>query len=87
MDALTPYLNTAEVQKTLGIDPEWKGPWVSSSLAVSHAFGGIGSSATLDVHHPTYHYLEGLLERGVRVLICQSSLLFPPPYASHGPQS
>ncbi|KAL7415404.1 Alpha/Beta hydrolase protein [Mrakia frigida] len=67
--ALIPYLNSPKILKTLGIDPDWKGPWVPSSEPVARAFGGIGGEAKMDVHHKTYHYLEGLLERGVRVLV------------------
>lgn len=44
------------------------GPWALSSKAVSAAFGGISGSNS-DLHDPTYLYVAGLLERGIRVLV------------------
>ncbi|KAK8845643.1 hypothetical protein IAR55_006359 [Kwoniella newhampshirensis] len=68
-NALDEYLNRNSTLKTLGIDPHWTGPWVSSSAGVAASMGGIASSPSMDLHHKTYLYVAGLLERGVRVLV------------------
>ncbi len=67
--ALTEYLNRNSTLKTLGIDRKWQGPWSVSSQPVYIAMGGIASSLSMDLHHQTYLYVAGLLERDVRVLV------------------
>lgn len=66
--ALREYMNFNTTRETLGIDPEWEGPWSLSSSTVAAAFGGISGSNS-DLHDPTYLYVAGLLERGIRVLV------------------
>jgi hypothetical protein len=65
---LAAYLNKPEVQRILGIDAEWVGPW-GADKGISAAFGGITGAGTLDVQHQTKLYISSLLEHGIRVLI------------------
>lgn len=66
--ALTEYLNLNSTREILGIDSKRTDKWAMSSGAVANAFGGI-SGRNADLHDPTYLYVAGLLERGVKVLV------------------
>jgi carboxypeptidase C (cathepsin A) len=58
------YLSQPSVRESLGVDPAVKGNFTSCSNTVGTAF-----ATALDMYHPTYLYVAGLLERGVRALI------------------
>nr|GAT52547.1 predicted protein [Mycena chlorophos] len=62
------YLNRADVQSMLGIDPSRK-TFAACAYDVVDAFGGLQG----DVMHGSTEYVAGLLERGVRVLIYAGS--------------
>ncbi|KAF5347055.1 hypothetical protein D9758_011617 [Tetrapyrgos nigripes] len=63
---ITNYLNIPSVQTSLGIDPSSPayGNYTVVSMEVGMAF-----DRALDHAHPTQHYVEQLLHRGIKVLI------------------
>jgi carboxypeptidase C (cathepsin A) len=58
------WLSRNDTRKALGVDASVPGPFASCSPRVGAAFFG-----TDDIYGPTYHWVAGLLERGVRALI------------------
>jgi carboxypeptidase C (cathepsin A) len=61
---ITEYLSRPGVRTMLGVDPAVAGNFTSCSGRVGEDF-----ESGLDMFHPTYLYVAGLLERGIRVLI------------------
>ncbi|KII86255.1 hypothetical protein PLICRDRAFT_43837 [Plicaturopsis crispa FD-325 SS-3] len=61
---ISAYLSDPDVRSFLGVDAAVTGNFSSCSNTVGTAF-----AAAMDEYHPTYHYVAGLLERKVKVLI------------------
>ena len=62
--SIAKYLDQPEVRSLLGVDPAAAQNFSACSNDVGMAF-----NTALDALHPSYDYVAGLLERGVRVLI------------------